>query len=532
MGTVNENIRARVSLVDNATPKLAKITAAIGGAALAWKAWDIGRDIVKASIEEFSNYESSMVGIKSLVETTGRSYAKTLEAMTNQMGGLASQAAIAETFLKGLTTELNVDQINELTTAVRNASIAMGEDFNVQLPLIIKAVKQLNPAILDNIGVTVRLDRVNKKITEGYYGMSREINEATQQNAIFQEIIKQTAKFQGMEATALDTTKGKMQLLSAQTSDLYKILGEAFNPEVQKTIDLMNDLAAGMIKSATAAAAMTDKSFIERYAAFLSGIAESLGLLSEQGKLGLNLMGIYAEWKAKQDALNESTEKGNETAAASTEKWREYISTLSEANQAIFWSDMWKQIFERQPAILQSMHDDYVALLDEEENQTDETAEYVAERWMDVSQKKIRALIEAAEAQKRLQVDMMGVMNNTMMGFSRNIVKSMKFLHTESTGVFKNMAVDFSRYFIEEVLRKMTMFLVPKMLGILGSIFDTRANDMMAMRQGADFGRFFKDGVIAEVNPDSMAAIFADATEFDSEIQRQNMTGGSNVAIY
>jgi hypothetical protein len=159
-------------------------------------------------------YEATMQSLESVVGSTGRDMTEVLAEMEKHTGGLASKASIAQGFLKGMTTELTVDQMGKMTQAIKDASIAMGEDFNTQLPLIIKAIKQLNPAILDNIGVTVRLDRVNKRIRDGYYGLNTAVNEATQQQAIFTEIMQQTAKFRGLEAEFLETTQGKLQKLT------------------------------------------------------------------------------------------------------------------------------------------------------------------------------------------------------------------------------------------------------------------------------------------------------------------------------
>ena len=556
MGTTTENIRARVSLIDQMSPGLGRITAMIGGAALAWKTWSVATDIIQKSVNEFANFESSMVGIRALVESTGRDYGEVLEAMTDQMGGLASETAIAETFLKGLTTELSVDQINKMTTAVRDASIAMGEDFNVQLPLIIKAVKQLNPAILDNIGVTVRLDRINKQITDGYFGMNTEINEATQQNAIYQEIIRQTTKFQGLESAALDTTKGKMQLLSAQTSDLFKSIGELLNPAASTTVEILTNMVTGL-GSVVDAINDSDEPFADLHENFnkLNEFKKDddsgfIGFLKEADKWleGLfdpdinDLVDSLSELNKQKKELEEAEPGGGffmteEELNRRGEAYANYGNLIMGVNQAVadhtaVLAVMRKENNDKEIAESTTLTDTIIA------NTEAFGAAAIAseEDWSSVS---IKLMEEAGvrwtefTATRITDMDRMGnVLTRTMSSTSQRLIGSMKFLHTESSGVFRNMAADFSRLFIQEILNKMTGLLVPKMLGILGSIFDTRANDIMAMRQGADFGRFFKDGVISEVNPDSMSLVFSKATEFESEITRQNLTGGSNVTIF
>lgn len=233
MSRYTDELKVRLGLDDDMSGKLTGATNAIDSfkkaaiaAGAAFAAWRTIKNIIAPAIETAADFEANLVSLRAVSEKTGRDINAVFAAMETQIGGLASKATIASGFLKGMTTELDVDQINNMTTAIRNAAIAMGENFQTQFPLIIRAIKQLNPAILDNIGVTVRLDQVNKKIREGYYGLRTEINEATQQNAIYQEIMRQTAKYQGQEAEILKTTKGRYEAFSAAIEDLQVAFGQ------------------------------------------------------------------------------------------------------------------------------------------------------------------------------------------------------------------------------------------------------------------------------------------------------------------
>jgi hypothetical protein len=230
----SEKLQLIVGAKDQASKKLGNIQNKIIGIGTAYLSWQAATQIIKTSIDAFGDYEQSLIGIEHLAQTTGRNITQIYGAMNDQLYGMADKAAMASTMLKGLTTTLDVDQISDMTSAIRDASLAMGEDFNVQLPLIIKAIKQLNPAILDNIGVTVRLDKVNQKIKDGFYGTRTAVNEVTQQHAIFTEIMKQTAQFAGMEEKALEGTKGAMIRLDAATKDLSVSIGEFLSPEINE----------------------------------------------------------------------------------------------------------------------------------------------------------------------------------------------------------------------------------------------------------------------------------------------------------
>uniref|UniRef100_A0A6M3L3X3 Tail tape measure protein n=1 Tax=viral metagenome TaxID=1070528 RepID=A0A6M3L3X3_9ZZZZ len=95
---------------------------------------------------------------------------------------------------------------------------------------------------------------------------------------------------------------------------------------------------------------------------------------------------------------------------------------------------------------------------------------------------------------------------NAADGASNRIIGSLGFLHTESTGIWKNMAADFMQYFVKEILKMAAGPLVGGVLKILGGIFDTPSNDRMAARQGRHFAQWFTYGVTDELRTLDMAS--------------------------
>jgi hypothetical protein len=88
-------------------------------------------------------------------------------------------------------------------------------------------------------------------------------------------------------------------------------------------------------------------------------------------------------------------------------------------------------------------------------------------------------------------------------GAVTNAIGTLTVMETRSRGIFKNMAADFINLFINAVLKSVAFKLVGSLasggiLGMLGSLFDTTANDRMAADQGRDFMRHFTRGVFEE----------------------------------
>jgi len=65
--------------------------------------------------------------------------------------------------------------------------------------------------------------------------------------------------------------------------------------------------------------------------------------------------------------------------------------------------------------------------------------------------------------------------------------------------IWKEAAKDFLKFFVEEILKLAAAKLIVGLISILSKIFDTRANDMMAMEQGREFAGYFTQGVLGGI---------------------------------
>lgn len=76
--------------------------------------------------------------------------------------------------------------------------------------------------------------------------------------------------------------------------------------------------------------------------------------------------------------------------------------------------------------------------------------------------------------------------------------------------VWRGIAMDFTQFFIQEVLKQITKVLVVQMLKLL-ALFDKRENDLMAQRVGGDYARHFMTGMMKQMNAANPALAMAGA---------------------
>lgn len=137
--------------------------------------------------------------------------------------------------------------------------------------------------------------------------------------------------------------------------------------------------------------------------------------------------------------------------------------------------------------------------------QADEIARIQITAEMNISEKRAAALKKMSADGRVVAIALEHAFENSMSNMVSNVVADLKFLHTESNGIFKQMAADFGQYFVQSLLQQLADLAIGSIetgkgiLGLLGSLFDTPANDQMAALQGQHFVQHFARGMNAEL---------------------------------
>jgi len=222
-------------------------------------------DLVFAGAE----LETQMVSLNVISANTGKSLDDTLSMINRQIDGLTERTAVSKTTLKLLSTSLSIDQIETFIERVKDGSAAMGEQSNVQLPMLASGFRRLNANVLDNIGVNLRLDKVQQRAARGMGISVKALTNAQIEQAIFNEILKQTDVFTGAYAAQLDTAAGSMERMGIEwqqfaqnVSDTgpLRVAADAFNnwmSGVNNALELMKRFEAAGFDMEIAHNAMT-----------------------------------------------------------------------------------------------------------------------------------------------------------------------------------------------------------------------------------------------------------------------------------
>jgi len=296
---------------------------------VAWQAMNGVITTVTSAINELImgnvELEASMLALESTARSTGRSYASVMEIMSSETDAFMTKASLAPGVLRLLSTELDTEQIKKFVQAVKDGSAAMGYQADEQLPLLARGYKQLTANILDNIGVTTNLNRLRRKASDELGVAADLLSEAQIHQALYNEIIEQTAKFTGLYAQQADTAKGSIAGLNAEWKKLVETVSDV--QLVKGAYDFATTLvsdAKNLVESARA---------IELYGNELEKAT------ARQGLFGLTMVAMQKNWPQigrnmeKREALLKTLKTATTGMNNETEKGIAYMSNWAKIMQ-------------------------------------------------------------------------------------------------------------------------------------------------------------------------------------------------------
>lgn len=165
------------------------------------------------------------------LEHTGALAGRNLTMVADKMKEITGNAISAEQAMRavavGVSAGFSEDQLNSLTRVAKGASLALGRDMGDAMDRLIRGAAKLEPEILDELGIMVRLDDATKKYAESINKTAAELTQFERRMAFTNAIIADgEKKFQSIQA-ALDPSEYGQ--LSATFSDLTKSFVQFLN---------------------------------------------------------------------------------------------------------------------------------------------------------------------------------------------------------------------------------------------------------------------------------------------------------------
>jgi len=176
-----------------------------------------------------NQFQQTLITIGEVAKNVGKSVPQALAIIEKHTDAFASRAQVAEGVMKLLGSSLELPQIDKLIGRIKEGAVAMGYNAD-QIGLVARGIRQWNVNILDNIGVNFRLDQLVRKLADSFDKAELEITDTEKELAIYNEVIKQTNKFQGVLAAQTEAGTLSFRAFGRVINEVILQLGRRLTP--------------------------------------------------------------------------------------------------------------------------------------------------------------------------------------------------------------------------------------------------------------------------------------------------------------
>jgi hypothetical protein len=262
------------------------------------------------------------------IEFTGRSAGRNLTFISRELQTITGNAISAADAMRatavGVSAGFSETQLKGLASVAKSASLALGRDLGDSMDRLIRGAAKLEPEILDELGIMVRLDEASTNYARSLNKNVSELTNFEKRMAFTNAILEEgRQKFDGI-SDAMDTSPYSKLLASLQDlgqkgiGGLNKVLGPVAGFLAENTFALgaLVALYAGSI-AGTIIGGITAMSE-----------ASALGAKRTEAQSTAALKGIKPN-KLLGKAFNETAESGDRSAAALTRMQKSLNMTIN-----------------------------------------------------------------------------------------------------------------------------------------------------------------------------------------------------------
>jgi len=133
------------------------------------------------------------------------------------------------------------------------------------------------------------------------------------------------------------------------------------------------------------------------------------------------------------------------------------------------------------------------------------------------------------QSEIKLNDELVSTINSAMSNLASSMTEAMFGAKTSLAEIFKGIAKDFTKYFIQAAFKSIISSFIPMFGALLGGMFDTPKYDGMAMTQGEHFANYFSQGVENGLSKLSFASNLA--SSYAPSLVGAGGGGGSSTVI-
>jgi len=278
------------------------------------------------TLRDAAQFEQVVAGLEAVGAAAGRNLTFAAQKLQEVSGHALSADASMRVMALGVSSGFSTDQMERLTVVAKGASAALGRNLTDALDRLTRGTAKLEPEILDELGIMVRLDDATREYATQIGKTADELTEFERKQAFLNATLEQGEKKFGALAETLDPNP--YDQLAASMSNLLKTFLKGANEVLVPMINLLS----GSMTAMAGAALLFGSTISRQVLPFLYGAA---GAAKETA---LSLAGTTREFAiAKLGALSTggALAKYGQALATGTEDEKKLASAIKGSNRQI-----------------------------------------------------------------------------------------------------------------------------------------------------------------------------------------------------
>ena len=170
------------------------------------------------TLRRAAQFETIVAGLDAVGAAAGRNLTAAARRIREVSDGAISAEASLRTMALGISAGFRTDQMERLTTVAKGASLALGRDMTDALDRLTRGTAKLEPEILDELGIMVRLDDATLKYATTLGKSVEDLTQFERRQAFLNATLEQGEKKFGQLAEEIDVNP--YDQLSSSLADL------------------------------------------------------------------------------------------------------------------------------------------------------------------------------------------------------------------------------------------------------------------------------------------------------------------------
>lgn len=237
-GSINSALRPVIGNVGDLTGKLVSLASKFTLVTIALKVISDLLRFGKAAIEVAQRNETLRVSLVEIGESAGYSMSQIdlATGLLKEQGITTSSAQ--QSLLKMARANISWAEASKLAAIAQGSAVVAGMNSSQAFERLVTGIQKMEPELLDELGITLNRTKAYEKFSATLGKNSKQLTDAEKQQAILNEIYKQSESVIGVYDAAMETSGKKQGSLARKIEETQNNLGQLLLPFQEINVEM------------------------------------------------------------------------------------------------------------------------------------------------------------------------------------------------------------------------------------------------------------------------------------------------------